>query len=43
LWDLKHNSLTIYDLYIGNLLHTMKKLAKTKADKTLAIEVQNNI
>ena len=30
---LKHNSLTIYDLYIENLLHTMKKLAETEADK----------
>ena len=39
LWDVKHNSLTIYDSCLGNLLHTLKKFAKTEAGTKLAIEV----
>jgi hypothetical protein len=31
------------DLYIGHLLNTLKKVAKTETEKTLAIEVQNKI
>ena len=43
LWDVKLNSLTTYYLYVGNLFHTLKKVALTEADKTLAIEFQNNL
>jgi len=43
LWGVKKNSLTNYDLNIGNLLYTLKKVAKSEAQKTLAFEVQNNM
>jgi len=33
----------MYDLYIGNSLHTLKKVTKTEADKTLATEIHNNM
>ena len=39
----KKNSLKIYDLYITNLFHISKKVAKREADNTSAIEVQNNM
>jgi hypothetical protein len=43
LWVVKHNSLTMYDVYIGNSLHILKKVTKTEADKKLATDVRNNI
>jgi len=41
--DVKHNSLTFSYLYIGNLFHILKKVAKPEAHQTLAIVVQNNL
>jgi len=33
----------MYYLYIGNSLHTLKKVTKSEADKTLATELHNNM
>jgi len=43
--DVKYTSLTVHVLYsyIGNLLHTLKKVTKLKQLKTIAIEVQNYV